>query len=91
MKNGQAIFVKAIAVWLVLTTLAVTVVTWKNPKMRAVLGMGWGLILLWIGGCGSQHLSSELCSYRIWLWLESTNINPQGSYCAVDTIARVES
>jgi len=52
-KNGQAIFVKAIAVWLVLTTLAVTVVTWKNPKMRAVLGMGWGLILLWIGVGGT--------------------------------------
>jgi hypothetical protein len=48
-KHGRAIFVKAVAVWLALTTSVVTVVTWGNPKMRAVLGMGWGLILLWIG------------------------------------------
>jgi hypothetical protein len=52
-KNGRTIFVKAIAVWLVLTTSAVTAVTWRNPKMRAVLGMGWGLILLWIGVGGT--------------------------------------
>jgi hypothetical protein len=52
-KNGRAIFVIAIAVWLVLTTSAVTVVTWGHPKMRAVLGMGWGLILLWIGVGGA--------------------------------------
>ena len=48
MKNGRVIFVKAIAVCLLLTTSAVTLVTWTNPKMRAVLEMGWGLILLWI-------------------------------------------
>jgi len=48
-KRAQAIFVISLAVWLLLTTSAVTVVTWKNPKMRAVLGMGWGLIFLWIG------------------------------------------
>jgi hypothetical protein len=48
MKHGRAIFLTAFALWLVVTTSAVTVVTWPNPKMRAVLGMGWGLILLWI-------------------------------------------
>ena len=46
-------FIKALAIWLVLTTSAVTVVTWGNPKLRAVLGMGWGLILLWIGAGGA--------------------------------------
>ncbi len=49
MKNGRAILVKALAVWLLLTTSAVTALNWKNPKMRAVMCMGWGLILLWIG------------------------------------------
>ena len=53
MKNGRAIFVKAIAVWLVLTTSAVTVATWRNPVERAVLAMAWGLILLWIGVGGT--------------------------------------
>jgi hypothetical protein len=40
-------------VWLVLTTSAVTVLTWPNPRVRATVAMGWGLILLWIGLCGS--------------------------------------
>ncbi len=48
MRRAQGIFISALAVWLFLTTSAVTVVTWKNPKARAVLGMGWGLISLWI-------------------------------------------
>lgn len=46
--NGCRIFIKFLGAWLILTTSAVTLVTWGNPKMRAVLGMGWGLILLWI-------------------------------------------
>ena len=38
----------ALAFWLVATTTAVTAINWQNPRLRAVLGMGWGLILLWI-------------------------------------------
>lgn len=52
-KHGRVAFVIAVAVWLVLTTSAVTAVTWRNPYMRAVLAMGWGLILLWIGVGGT--------------------------------------
>jgi hypothetical protein len=26
---------------------------WQSPTTRAVLGMAWGLILLWIVGCGA--------------------------------------
>jgi hypothetical protein len=52
-KRAKTIFITALAVWLLLTTSAVTVVTWKSPKMRAVLGMGWGLIFLWIGVGGT--------------------------------------
>lgn len=48
-QRAQAIFVKALAVWLILSTLAVTAITWKHSKIHAVIGMGWGLILLWIG------------------------------------------
>ena len=39
--------------WLLATTSLVTVATWSNPRARAVIGMGWGLITLWIGLCGS--------------------------------------
>lgn len=35
----------------VLTGL-VLAVSWKNPPQRAVLCMAWGLILIWITGCG---------------------------------------
>lgn len=49
----QRLVVGAIATWLVLATSAVTFFVWPNPKARAVLGMGWGLIFLWIGLCGS--------------------------------------
>lgn len=53
MKNAPSIFVKALAIWLVVTTSLVTLVTWRSPHARAVIGMGWGLILLWIGVCGT--------------------------------------
>jgi hypothetical protein len=46
-------FVKGLAAWLVLSTGAVTLGTWSNPRARAVIGMGWGLIVLWIGVCGA--------------------------------------
>lgn len=48
-KKPKTVFVAALAAWLLLMTTAVTVVTWANPRARAVIGMGWGLILLWIG------------------------------------------
>jgi hypothetical protein len=50
--NGKSIFVGVLAVWLVLSTSTITVLTWLNPRVRATVGMGWGLILLWIGCCG---------------------------------------
>jgi hypothetical protein len=40
------------AAWMVLVSSVVLAVTWRNPVQRAVIGMAWGLILLWIGGCG---------------------------------------
>ncbi|MHB8521730.1 MAG: hypothetical protein ACYDH9_13355 [Limisphaerales bacterium] len=49
MSRPKRIFVKGLAVWLLLSTGAVTVFTWPDRRTRAVIGMGWGLILLWIG------------------------------------------
>jgi hypothetical protein len=43
----------ALGFWLVATTTAVTALNWQNPRLRAVLGMGWGLILLWIFVAGT--------------------------------------
>jgi len=59
-RHAQSIFIKALAGWLVATTSVVTLVTWRDDRMRAVLGMGWGLILLWIGlGGGLMHRFRE--------------------------------
>lgn len=38
----------------------VLVATWQRAEHRAVIGMAWGLILLWIGGCG----------VAMWYWRE---------------------
>ena len=46
--HARLIFVAALALWLLLTTSAVTIFVWQNHRARAVIGMGWGLILLWI-------------------------------------------
>ncbi len=46
------VVVIALAIWMVFVSGAVLAVTWRNPVHRAVIGMAWGLIVLWIGGCG---------------------------------------
>jgi len=52
-KNYQAMFVKGLAIWLAISSAAVTAITWQNHKIRAVVGMAWGLIVLWVFVCGS--------------------------------------
>lgn len=46
-------FVILLGCWLLLSTSLVTVAVWQKPNNRAVLGMGWGLIILWILGGGA--------------------------------------
>lgn len=46
-------FVLLLATWLVIITSLVTMAVWKNPVARAIIGMGWGLIILWIFVGGS--------------------------------------
>lgn len=38
--------------WTVVVSGLILLAVWKNPAQRAVLGMAWGLILLWIVGGG---------------------------------------
>ncbi len=45
--------VAALGAWLLLATSAVTVITWHHPRLRATVGMGWGLILFWVVGGGT--------------------------------------
>lgn len=55
-RNLRLIFVLLLGLWLVFMTGAVTVVTWGHVRLRAVLGMGWGLIFIWIFlGGGLMH------------------------------------
>lgn len=57
-------FVKALAAWLGVTTVAVTVFAWPNLRARAVIGMGWGLIVFWIllGGLLMHGYRKAICA-----------------------------
>ena len=50
--NPRVLAVATLASWQILVTSLVTMAVWSNPVHRAVLGMGWGLLLLWVAGCG---------------------------------------
>jgi hypothetical protein len=52
MKQLPRGIVLCLAVWMLAVSGLVLVATWQRPEHRAVIGMAWGLILLWIGGCG---------------------------------------
>jgi hypothetical protein len=54
--NPRVIAVGALAAWQILVTGIVTIGVWNNPVHRAVLGMGWGLLLLWVAVCGLSML-----------------------------------
>jgi hypothetical protein len=44
----KALFILLLALWLTASTALVLVVTWNNPIAHAVVGMGTGLIVLWV-------------------------------------------
>ena len=48
MEKIKRVFISALLVWLVLSTSAVFILNINNKTGRAVVGMGIGLILLWI-------------------------------------------
>lgn len=52
MHNRKRIFIIFLGVWLLLSTLAVTIFLLGNPIGRAVIGMAWGVIIFWIIICG---------------------------------------
>ena len=41
-----------LAIWTAAVSGLVLAVLWQHPVQRLVIEMAWGLILLWIGGCG---------------------------------------
>lgn len=51
-RKGPLILVMCLAAWTAGGSGLVLAATWGNPIHRAVLGMAWGLILLWVAGCG---------------------------------------
>jgi hypothetical protein len=50
--RGPRILVLGLAGWMVVVSGLVLALNWSSPVGRAVLGMAWGLIVLWVGGCG---------------------------------------
>jgi len=61
-QRAQSIFIRSLALWLLATTGAVTALNWQHPRPRAILLMGWGLILLWIflGGSLMHHFRESV-------------------------------
>lgn len=54
MKNGKKrLFTILLGAWLLISTASVSVFVWNDPVSRAVISMGWGLILFWIFLLGS--------------------------------------
>jgi hypothetical protein len=51
-RKGSLILVLSLAAGMLLVSGLVLALTWTNPVHRAVIGMAWGLIVLWVGGCG---------------------------------------
>ena len=51
--NKARVFIILLVIWLVLSSLFVTVAVWNSRVGRAVLSMAWGLVILWIFVCGS--------------------------------------
>ena len=47
-EKTKTIFIICLGGWLLLSTTLVTIFVFGNPIQRAVIGMGWGLIILWI-------------------------------------------
>ena len=59
--RGPRILVLGLAGWMAIIDGLVLAVSWSNPVQRAIVGMAWGLIVLWIGGCG----------LAMWRWRDS--------------------
>lgn len=55
--------VTGLAIWMVVVAGGVLIAVWSQPAQRAVLGMAWGLILLWVGLGGGI----------MWRWAELWN------------------
>lgn len=50
--NRPRRIIMGLALWMTLVSGFVLLAVWSNPVHRAVLLMAWGLILLWVAGCG---------------------------------------
>ena len=50
--NWRRVVVVGLAGWMAVVSGLVLAACWGNAVERAIIGMAWGLIVLWIGGCG---------------------------------------
>lgn len=61
--RGQFIYLKIVFGWLLFSTTAILLLSWGNHIHRAVIGMGCGLVWLWVVGCGTAmwRLREPIC------------------------------
>lgn len=53
MPRAKRVFIILLAIWLLVSTFIVTIIVAGDPVARAILAMGWGLIILWVLIAGS--------------------------------------
>ena len=73
--GARKLLVISLLVIVFLLSSFITVANWHQPHRRAVIGMAWGQILLWIVGCGgvmwrwgsflSQHIERVKLSWPV--------------------------
>lgn len=56
-KYDKAIFTSLSGAWLVGSLGLALALNWQQPTARAILGMGCGLVVLWVGACGGIMLA----------------------------------
>jgi cbb3-type cytochrome oxidase subunit 3 len=79
----QRAFVFGLALWVFVRTTVVAIAFWPHPIMRAVAGMAWGLILLWIVlGGGVMYLFRD----RIKASLKPARLNWRISFFLLATL-----
>lgn len=58
--------IRIFAVWALLLLSGMLVLSSQNPKMRAVILMAWGLLILWVVVCGSI-MYKKRDTLKVWL------------------------
>lgn len=73
---------RLLAVEAVMLQALLTVAFWRDPVGRAIAGMAWGVMIIWVAGAGSLMLRNR---ERIVAWLRATPGGPRVTFVVAAT------